>query len=609
MPAVPRTTLRPFDARLARALLLLLMMLAYLAWAPVSLVHSDLARDLKTGAAILEGQSFPLLGPPLAGRLHLGSGWFYLLALLQALGGGWLGTVVLLAGLAALQFPLAYLAGKAWAGRETGLLWAALLLLPSWSLFEQVFPTHTQLTSSCSLLMALATLRWVRTGKSKYLGLSGLAFGVAMHAHPTALVLGAVPLLAMLWAWRRGRLRVLPVLGFGFALVLPFAPMLVDVLRSGSGLPLALGGYLGARESAASGLADLGGIAWQLSGGALVYWFSGILGGPTSLAWGLGLAQAALTLAAGIGVLRLAWRNESWARAALGVLGSGLLLLVLLRAAYPYYMLTALRVALLGAVALGLASLFAGTRHAGAWRGTLGAGCLALYAAVTVGVYPLARQGAWPFAFVPLFDVKSAWNATVPLALSTAASIEARARWLCQGEPRALHGSLAVSLQLDYGAGTPNECGAGAFVLAGPDPGRRHWVGLARAMWRHLGREPEQRLGVFGLVRAAPSAELAAAERSVKDGGYLPIPNDLSPPKQKAERQFIWPAGQDLLITHLGFPLVLDPIIRIEVNGRELAPLAQDRNTWVYRCTACPSASARIDIRAVDPKLVDALLF
>lgn len=174
--------------------LVALLMAAYVSMAIWSSVHLDMARDMRVALDIRDGIAFPLVGPIMAGHLRLGPVWYYFLALLGSFGAGWFGTVFLLALGGAVQFALAYLAGKEWKDRATGLLWAVLLLVPSWSTFEQFNPTHTQLTALLALAFLLCALRFYRRGAMKYFiaasfrlfsGHSCPSFGICPGAHCT----------------------------------------------------------------------------------------------------------------------------------------------------------------------------------------------------------------------------------------------------------------------------------------------------------------------------------------------------------------------------------------------------------------------------------------
>lgn len=602
IPFVPRSQ------RAARGALLSCLMLLYAALAVTSFVHLDFARDMRTASDVVDGIDFPLLGPILAGHVHLGSGWYYLLALLQTLGHGWLGTVLLLALLSSLQFPLVYLAGKAWLNRRAGLYWALLMIIPSWSMFEQVYPGHPQLIGVCVAAMLLCVLRYYRSGKHRYFLGTALAFALALHAHPSALVMLTAVMAALVLSWQRHHLTVMRLVQFIFVACIPFAPLIIDQLTNGITLFQGVGGYVHSDNFSRTSHINFFPLLWQLSGGGLRYWLAGIIGMPEATSWSLGIGVAALIALGITGVLALASANDRIAGFALFTLLLGILILIYLRSGPPYYMITALRVVLLGCVGVGLASLTETMWWRDGLSWVLGVSCVAGYLFVASAIFRIEREGAWPLAFQPIFNTTAEWHDHHPRAIMPAGGMNKSGKWLCSAGAIAVHGAYAIHLIHGYGQDARPICGKGDFVLGGSNPTRQHWLGISRTMARQIARKGQLKLGVFMLFPVVRVAGMPTEVRHPDRHGYPPF-KEIQQPEKVVVTDVDIREDQHLAITHLGFAFVSSPKIRVFAGDVELKPVVTDWGTQIYACTTCAATRLRIEVRAVTPELVDMAIF
>ena len=202
---------------------------AYAAPYLLSPIEADLARDLYRGYRITTGDEWPASGPLIGDSSHLGPAWYYLLAVALLVFQSITGAITSVGLLAALKFPLAWRLGREWVDPRFGLTWAILLALPGISTFESIWVAHPSLAAAASLAVVYALWRAVERRSYPWMYAACLGFGLALHAHPTTLPLGVLLALAFT--------RIGPPVGgqvwkitLCVALVLlPFAPLLVDV--------------------------------------------------------------------------------------------------------------------------------------------------------------------------------------------------------------------------------------------------------------------------------------------------------------------------------------------------------------------------------------------
>jgi hypothetical protein len=591
-----------------RALALLALVLVSALRMPYAAVHMDLARDIFIAWRSLHGQGLPLSGPVLAGAIHLGPAWYWLLTALLAIGRGWLATMLLLGLLAGLQFPLAYLTGKELHSRRAGMLWAVGLLVPSWSAFEWVLPLHYLLSSTCALAFALCAARYWRRPRRRYLVGVALFFVLALHAHPANAGLVWIGMALLVWALRSGQCDWRDVLVAAMVGVLPLVPYFAWDAAHGFADLSSAAKFVGGEHTGHIGS------VWPLliatAFGGTRYWFSTMLG------WSPALADAAAALAACFGVVGLAGAVVALAvprtrATAIALFLSGAAIVVtiaLLRDMTPYYMTTPLRVAMAGIVALGLATL--GDRlPAIATRAAACVVAAAAFLACAVGVAHWQKRGDLPFNFFPLFDVTQAPQPTVPLLLMPAYGVAASGKFLCATPAPSAHGALAQYLLHGYAADMRLACGRANVKLGGADPGRQHWLGLSRSLFAQIGTRPPRRLGSIGIVAAHPRSTGPAI-----DPPGLPVYPAYTPGLAAAvePHTLSFEPGSDryIAVSNIAFGFAPDPLISVRIDGQPVQPLARDSVSRVYRCQACTATTTvEVAIESLDPADVDVVTF
>jgi hypothetical protein len=541
----------------------------------------------------------------LAGGLHLGPAWYWLLAALQALGLGWAGTVAAIALLGALQFPLAYLAGKSLHSRSAGLLWSALLLLPSWSTFEAVFPQHPTLTATAMLAAILFALRFVRGLRARDAVACALACSVAVHAHPSAGGLAVMGLLLAAWGTSRGALRAPQLALCALAASAPFLPLLWAQWRGDFDLAQALATYAASPQAGGS-LARAPGLLWAAWAGGSGYWIEHLLAPGARAAMVVQGLLALLGIAGAVGFLR-ALREpgfRSRGLVALTVAGALVLVVVVLRTHTPYYMVAAIRVPLLGLLAVGLAVL--AIAHPRRLWLPLAAAVVMFQAWIVAGTAAGLERGTMAFALLPLGDVTARALPPRQLPVLPTLAVARDARFACAHAPLAAHGGwAAMGLNL-YAVGARLQCPADAVAFGGADPTRAHWIGLPRALWTDIGRAPAEWVGGLGMAPVQRVVGDAPQRFAAPPSAYPPLQAATGSPQSTA-RTVNLAADELLAVSHLGFVLAPGPRVALIVDGMALTPAGGDGITTVFRCPrAC---AARLDIESAEPQHVDVVVF
>lgn len=589
-----------------RVLAVVASMAAYLLVLPYAATHLDLARDVYVALRLARGEDLPLHGPLLAGTFHLGPIWYYVLAAPIALGAGWLTVLAVVALVGALQFPLAYLAGKELHSRLAGMLWAGLLLLPSWSTFESLFPGHTQWTATFTLAAIVAALRFERTGKPRYFVGLALACVLAVHAHPSTAGLALIGVAMLALGLRRGDLRPSTLAVAAAVAALPFAPLLVDQISRGLPVVGAAASYLGG-EQVRLDVAVAPPLLGQSLLGGLAYWLRDLFGAGPGLAAGLPVLFGCAFAIGALGYV--AWlRDPRWRRrAALALLAALAVMVVtaLMRAYFPYYMTTVIRVLALGIIAVGLAQVL-GPRPLAA----LVAAAVLVQLGAVAGIAHYQSRGGWPLAFFPLFDVVGKrHDPPRPLLMLPAYAMSRSAAFLCR-EPVQLHGPYAWHVLHGHALEGRLACGKVDVRLGGPlREDRRAWIGLPRAVLQAAGIAADSPMGPFGLLPVRRVLGEPVAVISPEAPRYPPVAVATAP-MQSRTFELLLAEGERLAVSNLAFPFTYDaePQVSVYADGKLLEPAAGDGMSRVWRCERC-AVRLRIEVRAADFGHLDIVTF
>ena len=585
---------------------MLFLMVCYAAMAIWSSVHLDLARDMRVALDIRDGTGFPLIGPIMASHVRLGPVWYYFLALIGSLVTGWFGTVFLLALVGAVQFPLAYLAGKEWKDRATGLLWAVLLLLPSWSTFEQFNPTHTQLTALLVLAFLLCALRFYRRGAVKYFIAASFVFSLAIHAHPSAFALAPIALALAALAKRREKLTIQIFLLAAAVFILPFAPWIWNEAASGFASLGVWHSYAASENTRNMSLANMPLLAWQMVWGGLQYWTENILQLRAWQVFSIGLLWACIAMAGLAAALCSAFKRDRVTACFFAMLVFSIFFIAAVRGYFPYYMTTVAKVLLCGTIARGFSFFLKEKHYCTAVFATVVVFSLSSYAMVLQKTAKLQQKGNWPLSFLPLFHVTHASSGHKPLAIMPAHAMRFSGDFMCGNQFQGGHGAYAVHLVHGYALEARFGCNKkNVKVGGGSNDGKAHWTGASLDMLDIVQRKPQFTIGPFGFLpvkRWVHSADLM----TVSTAEFPPV----KPGKNFTTSHYIvkkMPGNEILAVTDFGFSFVPDMQIKVKSNNQLINPAARDRTTYFYRCDAC--IVVEIEVISTNPENIEIIAF
>jgi len=575
------------------------------AFAPL---HLDGMRDLVAAWDIVRGARLPLAGPVINESVHLGPVWFYILAIPLAISHSLTITLLFVGGLAALKFWLAEAIGRKAVDTRFGLLFAAALAIPGWSLLTPIIFTHTALIETTMLAVAYCLLRLAQGGSQRWWLSLGILQALALHAHPvTVLLLVLLPPVCWMRFTRDDCKHAHELLWIGLGIIaglLAFLPSLVfEAERNWKGFEQ-LGRFASGHNPTAEVLA------------APSLWYGIAVRGPDMLFSHLAAPVAgeiarwlwiALLLAALLGCIRAA-RLVSKRRAllvTLVVICISLLLLATLRDRTTYYMALAWIPFWSVLIAFGWWSLVRKS------AGLVIAGAATLCIIGGVSVVQRMEQGFVQLPIMSVHDVRLV-SPDFGLPVIPAWRLEQFGHDLCTNPvPTVLHGPLGQSYDSVLGLPGRMACGDTPWVTVGggaAEVAAVHLLGLTPAQLRGLGWQDAGWSEAFSL---APSRIIAASGTSVlADGSVYPFRTRQSsvPPTQK----FTFEAAQSELImsSNLFGAYEASEVVTIDANGHQPRQMMQDSVSTVWSCSTCDPEPVRweLEVRSRSA-VVDLLVF
>lgn len=554
-----------------------------------ALPYVDPIRDAYQGWLIAHDGHLPLIGPPLAGAIHLGPLWFYLMAVPAMFASSMLAFSLLVGALGATKFYLAYRLGSVICDRRFGMYFAVFLALPTWAAFELMFLTHVAVVESAILATLLITVWAARTPGANRIFLLGLAFGLGLHAHPTYLVV-VLPM-ALLWHQSGGGFVMRYLAAATAGILLPFIPVLWAAWTGGGTVVGGISGYL-ASDLGAIGLWEVPVTLYSLLVNGVRVSFGTVFDAlPATGLMTLYLVVLFAILVGGV----LGWRHSSppqrrlLAMTLLVLVGS-VVLIALMRARTPWYMTFALMPALAACLACALRLGIETPRLR--WLG----------AAVCTGVILLSAAWTWGFSRqvydgqvlrLPagsLHDVNVLafeWERTAPAVGAWRSA--AFGDFLCSERRVELLGAVGTAVDDRVGLDALLACGRRDHVAIGGCSADTT-VSLPLPAWEALGVDPARTIAGTGLAAKGQFQCLQGGHAlPVATGDVYPFRGNLGDGTMHEQTfRFTLPPGQALIIINQFSFLNWMDRLAVHANGAPGRTAWADATTRVYTCDECP---------------------
>ncbi len=588
----------------AAAIVVASLTLAYVGFGTFVGGGYDPGRDVAEAWAIAHDGARPLLGPLVAGQVRFGPAWFYLLALPLALWQTWFAAAMTAVGVGALQFPLAYWAGKRLADARLGLLFAIALALPGWASFEAVGFASTNVVRTLVLATLCATLRARDTPHVGWWLAAGLGAAAAMHAHPSCAWL--VPVVVAC-AWQRPgvvgdhlRERAAALIAVAIGVALPFAPAafappsMVDASRA-----------VAAGNASLAQLARIPALMWSIAWTGPHAIMDAVY--PRGSAWAANAATVA-ALAAILGALRgiaaaaVGDRAARWGAALTLV---AVAFVACIRPVTPVYM----AYSIVPAYALLVASGWRLLLRARPSAVPLAVG-VALVAALVVGIGVVRsmRDGGGRIEPV-LADIT---RTASPTAVATdiwlpAVAVDPLGRAICAA-PAPAYGALGYLLDVFYSMPLRLHCAGSLSRVTDESPAIGGRVGLAMRRYRDLASAPSARIGGIGLDPVARVVAAPPRRDLPQDAAYPPHPY-LSGTPTRVEYDFDAPAAEAVVVANPRVTWMAEWTSEVRCDGANLPPATGDLVTRVYRCPGNAYHRWHVALAAADPRAIEIVTF
>jgi hypothetical protein len=573
---------------------------------------ADTARDVYYAWQISTGANFPTQGPVLAGSLHLGPVWYYVLSLPLLVTPSWLAVGLWVGFLSALKYPLAYAVGSRLTNARFGMVLAGLLALPGWTAINYLIFAHTSVVQTAALAAIYCLLRARDGFRASWLFALGLSLSLAVHAHPSAwsVVVLSLTILAFDLAKRR-----LGLAGLALVVLAGAAPVLPYLLgQAEMGWP-----DLNSSRSFVESTAPLDNVAsaYRILTGTLVsgpqvayqYVLSEATFLPLAIARVLAGLQIGL-LAAGLmfaATRILPGSTRERTLVLFGSLGLVTVLVAIIRNVTPFYMSFVIYPFVFACVAWGIERLRPRLRTAV---------LIALLVLAPLSLFTFQRATAEMGhsgvvrVSTMMGNIRSgAYHGNRPEIYFPASGREGLAKLVCTApDVVTLHGDVAVFVDRSFGLEYRMRCDGKTAHLGGQRPGT-HWLGITNGTARAAGLASEQTIGSIALF--TPSAVLhPTAPTEVSSGEQHPPRSYIAGTAKTKTLQFTADAADYLSVTNL-FDFWMSYEVEVEANGEQQKALATNRAGAIYRCSECPAGLTewQVKINAGDPERVEVVTF
>ncbi len=580
------TKMSPRERALTGFALLMLLALHVALFAHATLV-TDSGRDLANAWAVGHGGPYSPYGPGLFGHWKLGPVWYWILSLPLLWPGSITASATFVGLLAAAKIPLTFALGRRLLDTRFGIIASALIALPGWDSVGTLVIAHTSVVESAVLACGLlACIAWQDRRASAAIAAS-LMLALALHAHPTTLVMAPAVACA---AWRALYLprRWFALLACVAVFLTPFLPMLLAEAQTGWPQATATLSYLDSSHPGAR-LLRLPQVLWALTmGGA---WFAGDYLLPKNWAVLITVAHVSVILTALAGGMRLWHGTDPKAQRLAGSLSLATLAAVafiaLLRDTTPTWMTYCLAPFGIGLLALGGWAAIRGTR-----AGTVVVTLLVMMTVlINLGLLlqreRWSQQGQMPLPAAAISDIGQWRSATPqPSPWLSVAQFDAMAQRACaMSGQMTLHGELAAIFDFSQGVAARLHCPPESLPRLGGHTGDHHLFGMTALRARELGIAAEPT--PYGYLLRTPRQALAPEQGRTDEIDV----------RYRVDRQAEFDAGgmamaegrvacasDELLVVSNLMPLLNRLQWQVRRNDENLAPLVANPISSYFPC-------------------------
>ena len=611
--------------KLSKNILLFVLFVAYIAFFFFSIVHLDFSRDVRKAFDIVNGVDFPLNGQIFGGKLRLGPMWYYFLAFLVWIFNDWLHLVIAMAAISGTQIFFAYILGKDFANKQVGLILAALLLFPSWGFFEQLLPTHVLFTPLLIIIFYIGTIRYKNKGKIKYLYIQSLAFSLALHAHPTALVAIIPSLYFNIKGFKKFGCKTHSLFIAALLFTLPFSPMLWDQAKHGFPLLEQILSHTASTSVSVSENKEWSKI-YTLPFAALLggNYISELMDGVIKPLHFYAIVVFVFLLLIAVDA-KVVVKNIILETKYVGIIAwffillfGQTLILIFLSSMQSYYYVTSLKLFILMTASVAVEKIINGTRLSKYFIASL---FLATFCSSVALVHYAAlwsQQGMMPINFFPLIDISTKKSEGILNPIVTTVHVHDLQNWLCKEESLSLHGLLANYLIYNYTLESYFGCPGKNFNIGfngnqrdGVNADHRRYIGISDYLAKNIKNKNSVRVGAMHIYPVSRALGTAAfANPSVQN---YPLYSTFSQnDSQSSDVKIVALLNQqDLLaVTDFSRNYSTDSAVVVQtIQGKKLKPIAADGQTKIYQCENCPSLELKIIFSSKIKDRIDVVVF
>jgi hypothetical protein len=570
----------------------------------------DTARDVYHAWQIATASSFPLEGSLLAGSIHSGPIWFYVLAIPLLLNKSWIAVSLWVGLLSGMKFFLAYACGNRLGNPRFGIIWACLLALPNWTAINFLIFTHINLVETTVLLSIYSLIRW-QQGEQNWFLVMCFSLGLGLHAHASVYALAVAFLPVVLVSLYRKRLGWRYLGGGALLAALPLLPYLLSQsLRQWPDFHTTRS-YFESQPFWHNLLGYFDVLHGTFVDGTIVALRHVLNLQGTMLL--LVYILISIILIAGFCFAIYAILRKTNQTPAKLLLAATLVIVAsvsLIREITPYYMVLVIYPPAYGLIAWGWSSL----RIPSHWpiRGMFTTISLIFLIGFFVKTTEWGHLGHLKVSGLAAYNVRThAVNDLRDSLYFPAWARQQLGTFVCmQEKPAFFHGSASLMLEQSYGLEAQMLCETNAVYIGGKGAGS-HFIGISQWEATNLGiKTPIDTIGPLSLLAVTTVIEPDQPE---------PLPSgDLYPPRpffhskdQEYLREFSADSGELIAITNL-YHYWMPYSFEVSLNGNLIEPLFASTQTSYYACGACAVDELqnwRVTITAPKPELVEIVTF